>query len=107
MNEVVCVNVAVGELVPSEAATGLEPAVPAGTIIVAENLPLEPDTTGEMGEIGFPPNVKLIECNGIKLEPVIVIVVPVGSCVGDNIIDEVDIVKVSNARLVPSEAATE
>ena len=59
--EVVCVNVVVAELVPSEAATGLEPAVPAGTIIVAENLPLEPDTTGEMGEIWFPPNVNVME----------------------------------------------
>ena len=61
MNEVVCVKVAVGELILSEAVTGLEPAGPAGTIIVAENLPLEPDTTGDVGEIWFPPNVNVME----------------------------------------------
>jgi len=59
--EVVCVNVAVGELVPSEADTSLEPAVPVGTIIVAENAPLELDATeGGVVVIGFPSNVNVM-----------------------------------------------
>ena len=43
---------------------------------MAENLPLEPDTTGEMGEMGFPPNVNVMEWDGIKLEAIIVTGVP-------------------------------
>jgi len=63
----------------------LEPAVPAGTIIVAENDPDESAVTdGGVVAIGLPSNVIETECDGIKLEPVIVTVVPGGLAVGDN-----------------------
>jgi len=91
IDEVVWVNVVVGELVPSEAATILEPAAPAGTIIVAENAPRAPPdlTDGGLVAIGLPSNVNEITCEGIKSEPDIVTIVPVDPFFRLSEIDEV------------------
>jgi len=51
--------------------------------------------------------VKLIECEGIKSEPDMVIVDPCGPLAGDNMIDAAAIENAADAELVPSEAATE
>jgi len=106
MAEVVCVNVSAGELVSSEADTSLEPDVPAGTMIVVKNPPFELDVTESVVAIRFPPNVKLMECNGIKSEPFIVNTVPGGPFSGAKNMDEVVWVNISLAKFVASEAST-
>ena len=93
-------NAAVAELVPSEADTSLEPAVPAGTIIVTEN---DPDksavTDGGVVAIEFPSNINAIEWDWIKSEPDIVITVPEFPLDGDSVIAEVVCVNVAVGEL--------